>query len=169
MLFILTGGTIDKMPVHLPDGTFDNDSKIFGATHLPEMLEKARFTGQHAIETLFMIDSLDMTDEHRTQINDALEATDETQVILTHGTDTMPETARFLVRNKRLAGKTIVLTGAMIPYSMGETSDAMFNIGNAIAFAQILPSGVYVAMDGQAFEANNVRKDVEAGVFTTLK
>lgn len=157
------------MPVHLPDGTFDNNSKMFGETHLPEMLEKARFAGQRAIETLFMIDSSDMTDEHRTQISAILEATDETEVILTHGTDTMPDTARYLHHNNRLAGKTIILTGAMIPYSMGETSDAMFNIGNAIAFAQALPPGIYVAMNGQAFEANNVRKDVEAGVFTTLK
>lgn len=168
MLFLLTGGTIDKKAVILPDGTFDDDSKVFCETHVPEMLEKARFAGQYAVETLFMIDSLDMTNEHRAEINSAIEATDETQIIITHGTDTMPDTARYLHSNKQLVEKTIVLTGAMIPYSMGETSDAMFNIGNAIAFAQTLPSGVYVAMNGQAFESNNVRKDVDAGVFTAL-
>lgn len=169
MLFLLTGGTIDKMPIHLPDGTFDNSSKVFGETHLPEMLVKARFAGKSTVETLFMVDSLDMTDEHRAKIDTALEASDETQVIITHGTDTMSETVRFLDRNRKLADKTIILTGAMIPYTMGETSDALFNLGNAIAYAQSLPSGIYVAMNGQAFEPDNVRKDLEAGVFTTLK
>ncbi len=170
MLFLLTGGTIDKQPVYLPDGkTFDNDSKVFGETHLPEMLEKAQFLGAHSIKTLFMIDSLDMTDEHREQLETAIVETDETQIVVTHGTDTMPETASYLNRNERLAAKTIVLTGAMLPYSVGEESDALFNLGNAIAYAQALPSGVYVAMNGQAFEADNVRKDVEAGVFKPIK
>lgn len=168
MLFLLTGGTIDKMPITLPDGTFDNDSKVFNETHIPEMLGKARFTGEYSLKTLFMIDSLDMTDRHREQINDALEATDETQIILTHGTDTMPETARFLNRN-RLADKTIVLTGAMTPYSMGDSSDALFNVGSAIAYVQSLPPGIYVAMNGQAFESDNVRKDPESGTFTSLE
>ena len=169
MLFIVTGGTIDKMPVYLPDGSFDNDSKVFGDTHLPEMLKKALYLGPRSVSQLFMIDSLDITDEHREEINTVAEETAETKIIVTHGTDTMPETARFLERNKRLAEKTIVLTGAMLPYSVGEESDALFNLGNAIAYAQALPSGVYVAMNGQAFEADNVRKDVEAGVFKSLK
>lgn len=170
MLFIVTGGTIDKMPVYLPDQiTFDNDSKVFGETHLPEMLEKAHYLGQASIETLFMIDSLDMTDVHRLEVSKVAEASADSQIVITHGTDTMPETARFLERNKRLAEKTIVLTGAMMPYSVGENSDALFNLGNAIAYAQALPSGVYVAMNGQAFEADNVRKDVEAGVFKAVK
>ncbi len=81
----------------------------------------------------------------------------------------MPETARYLKANRQLAAKTIIFTGAMLPYSVGEESDAMFNIGNAIAYAQVLPSGVYVAMNSQAFEADNVRKDVEAGVFKSIK
>lgn len=169
MLFLVTGGTIDKEPVYLPDGNFDNDSKVFGNTHLPEMLDKAHFFGKRSVKTLFMVDSLDMTDEHRSEIGEAIEASDNSRVIVTHGTDTMPETARFLARDARLGQKTIVLTGAMIPYSVGEESDAMFNLGNALAYAQALPSGVYVAMNGQAFEAENVRKDVEAGVFTTIK
>ncbi len=131
MLFIVTGGTIDKMPSYLPDGkTFDNDSKIFEETHLPDMLERGRFAGSFAINKLFMVDSLDMTDEHRKQILDATEDTEETQIVVTHGTDTMPETARYLERSKKLAAKTIVLTGAMLPYSIGEESDAMFNLGN---------------------------------------
>jgi L-asparaginase len=170
MLFVVTGGTIDKMPVFLPDGeTFDNDSKVFEETHLPEMLEKARFLGNHSIKPLFMVDSLDMTDEHRAEISAAIEGSDDDKVIVTHGTDTMPVTARFLERNERLAAKTIVLTGAMILYSVGAESDAMFNLGSALAYAQALPSGIYVAMDGQAFEAGNVYKDVEAGVFRTLE
>lgn len=169
MLFLATGGTIDKMPVYLSDGeTFDNSSKHFTETHLPEMLVKARILGEYTVRTLFMVDSLDMTDEHREQIGVAIKATDEHQIVLTHGTDTMPETARYLERSCRLGARTIILTGAMTPYSMGESSDAMFNLGGAIAFAQVLSPGVYVAMNGQAFEANNVRKDVESGTFTTL-
>lgn len=169
MLFVVTGGTFDKLPSYLPDGSFDNDSKTFGNTYLPEMLTKAKFLAQCLIKPLFMVDSLDMTDEHREKISLAIEVSDENRVVVTCGTDTMPETARFLGRNKRLAEKTIVLTGAMLPYSVGEKSDALFNLGNAIAYAQALPSGVYVAMNGQAFEADNVRKDVKAGVFKTLK
>jgi L-asparaginase len=169
MLFVVTGGTIDKEPVFLPDGSFDNDSKIFDDTHLPEMLEKARFLGEFSLETACMVDSLDMTDEHRARVSEMIEASGDAKVVITHGTDTMPETARFLERNKLLAAKTIVLTGAMTPFSVGEESDALFNLGNAIAYAQALPSGIYVAMNGQAFQANNVRKDVSAGIFTTLE
>lgn len=170
MLFLLTGGTIDKLPVLLPNSeTFDNDSKVFGETHLPQMLKKARFLEKHTTVTLFMIDSLDMTDEHRKQVSTAIEDSDETQVVVTHGTDTMPETAKYLNRISQIAAKTIVLTGAMIPFCMGKSSDALFNLGSAVAFAQTLPSGVYVAMNGQAFEANNVHKDLESGTFMKLK
>lgn len=170
MLFVVTGGTIDKQPMYLADGrTFDNDSKVFGETYLPEMLEKARFLGAYSLKRMFMLDSLDMTDEHRRKISLSLEESKESQVVITHGTDTMPDTARFLKRNRLLAAKTIVLTGAMLPYSVGAESDAMFNLGSAIAYAQTLPHGVYVAMDGQAFEASNVRKDVEAGIFKPIE
>lgn len=170
MLFITTGGTIDKMPSYLPDGkTFDNDSKIFGETHIPEVLARGGFLSHYSLEQLFMVDSLDMTDDHRKQVGAAAEETSETQVVITHGTDTMPETAKSLKSRQQLAAKTIILTGSMLPFSIGEESDAMFNLGNAIAYAQALPAGVYVAMNGQAFEADNVRKDVEAGVFKTLK
>lgn len=167
MLFIVTGGTIDKMPVYLPDGSFDNDSKVFGETHLPEMLEKARYLGERSVRQLFMIDSLDMTDEHRDVVMAVAEESNEQKIVITHGTDTMPETARYLERSRALAHKTIVCTGAMVPYSVSAESDALFNIGTAIAYAQALPSGVYVAMNGQAFNAQNVWKDVEAGVFRT--
>jgi L-asparaginase len=170
MVFMTTGGTIDKMPVFLPDGSFDNDSKVFGETYLPEMLKKANFLGKYSLLSLFAVDSLEMTDEHRQEIAEAMLESAEEQVIITHGTDTMPETARFLSRDRQLiAHRTIVLTGAMLPYSVGEPSDAMFNLGSALAFAQTLPHGVYVAMDGQSFDADNVRKDVEAGVFKTIR
>jgi L-asparaginase len=169
MLFIATGGTIDKLPVYLPGTTtFDNNSKVFGETHLPEMLEKAKFQGPVSIKTQFLIDSLDMTDKNRQDLSKTIEDSTETEVVITHGTDTMSETARFLELNPNLAGKIIVLTGAMIPYSLGESSNAMFNLGCAMAYAQALPNGVYVAMNGQAFNANNVRKDVKAGIFKTL-
>ncbi len=167
MLFITTGGTIDKMPAFLPDAkTFDNDSKVFKETHLPEMLKKANFLGEYTLRDLFMVDSLDMTDEHREQISETIKDSAEEQVVITHGTDTMPETAKYLERNLSIISrKTIVLTGAMIPYKLGVESDAMFNIGNALAYAQALPSGVYVAMNGEAFDASNVRKDLESGTF----
>lgn len=170
MLFIVTGSTIDKMPSYLADGkTFDNDSKIFCDTHLPEMLERGKFLADYSIKQLCMIDSLDMTDEWREQISTVAEESNEDRIIVTHGTDTMPDTARFLKRNRRLANKTIVLTGAMLPYSIGEESDAMFNLGSAVSYAQVLPTGVYVVMNGQSFEADNVRKDVDAGLFKPLR
>jgi L-asparaginase len=169
MLFIVTGGTIDKQPVYLPDGTFDNNSKVFEQTHLPEMLEKARFQEEYSIQTLFMVDSLDMTDDLRAKVATAIAESPQAKVIVTHGTDTMPETGRFLAADSRLKAKTIVLTGAMLPYSVGEASDALFNLGNAIAYADSLPVGVYVAMNGKAFDAANVRKDREAGLFRALR
>lgn len=165
MLYIVTGGTIDKQPHFLPDGTFDNDSRDFGDTHLPEMLAKGRLIGPYTVRQLYMLDSLDMTDKHRTHIAEMAEEVDETSIVVTHGTDTMPETARFLRARKLLSEKTIVLTGAMLPYSVGDESDAMFNLGTATAFAQSLPAGVYVAMNGQAFQADSVIKDYVAGVF----
>lgn len=169
MLFIATGGTIDKQPVYLPDGSFDNDSKIFSRTHLHEMLRKARYTGPTIVRQLFMVDSLDMTNEHRKTIAEAIATQNEKSAVVLHGTDTMPETARYLQKYGTLGGKTIVLTGAMIPYSMGETSDAQFNLGSAIAYAQAMPSGVYVAMNGAAFAAEHVYKDVGAGVFRSAQ
>jgi len=170
MLFIATGGTIDKMPAYLADGmTFDHDSKEFGETHLPEMLEKAHFVGESALLTLFMLDSLDMNDGHRSLLRIAVEGSEHEQIVVTHGTDTMVETALALSASKEIDRKTIVLTGAMEPYSMGESSDAMFNLGNAIGYAQSLPAGVYVAMGGQPFDADNVYKDLEAREFKALR
>lgn len=168
MLFIATGGTFDKQPHFLADGRFDNDSVDFTETHLRTMLDRGRFVGSYTINQLFMLGSSGMTDEHRELIVAAVEEADETRIVIAHGTDTMPETARFLEARKQLGAKTIVLTGAMLPYSVGEESDAMFNLGNATAFAQVLPPGVYIAMNGRALGANKVAKDWEAGIFKPI-
>ncbi|MFZ1250377.1 MAG: asparaginase domain-containing protein [Candidatus Microsaccharimonas sp.] len=167
MHFITTGGTLDKLPVRLDDGSFDNDSKLFGDTHIPEMLEKMRFTLPYTLDRLCTLDSLDMTDEDRAKIVASITSADDERVVITHGTDTMPETARFILNRprKEMSRRTIILTGAMEPYSMGASSDAMANLGTAIAYAQTSPAGVYVAMNGQAFNGNRVLKDKQAGVF----
>jgi L-asparaginase len=120
------------------------------------------------VETLLMMDSLDMTDVHRARIVDACSRAAETRLVVTHGTDTMVETARALATSgdAALAGKTIVLTGAMVPYAFG-SSDGLFNLGSALSFVQALPSGVYVAMNGRCFPWDRVRKDRAAGVFVS--
>ena len=130
---LITGGTFDKEYNELTGELFFKD------THLPEMLKLGRCRTEVDIRTLMMIDSLDMTDEDRRIIADHCIRAAERQLIITHGTDTMAETARFLAG--RITGKTIVLTGAMIPYKFG-SSDGLFNLGSAMAFVQTLPSGV---------------------------
>jgi L-asparaginase len=110
-----------------------------------------------------MIDSLDMDDEGRDAIVARCRAAGERAIVVTHGTDTMVETARALAA-AGLGGKTIVLTGAMVPYAFG-SSDGLFNLGSALSFVQVLPPGVYVAMNGRHFEWNQVRKNRETGVF----
>lgn len=160
--FIITGGTIDKQYDML------TGDLVFVEAHIPAVLERARFTGDKAIQTVLMKDSLDMTEEDRLLISTACQDASETQIVITHGTDTMVETAKVLLANENLAGKTIVLTGAMVPYSFGETSDALFNIGTAVAYAQSLAPGIYISMNGQYFAADNVRKDKERGVFVPL-
>jgi len=156
---IITGGTFDKEYNELTGQLFFKD------THLHEMLKLGRSTVEVAIETLFMMDSLEMKDEHRKAILDKCENTNEEHIIITHGTDTMPETARFL--SGKLKDKTIVLTGAMIPYKFG-SSDGLFNLGSALSFVQTLPHGVYVAMNGKYFEAGLVHKNKQTGLFENL-
>jgi L-asparaginase len=109
-----------------------------------------------------MIDSLEMRDDDRTRIAVACRRCDETRIVITHGTDTMVETAAMLAREVK--DKTVVLTGAMVPYAFG-SSDGLFNLGSALSFAQVLPTGVYVAMNGTAFPWNRVRKNRQSGVF----
>jgi L-asparaginase len=126
------------------------------------MLRLARCRQPLELQTLMMMDSLDMTDADRARIVSEVRACPESRAVITHGTDTMVETARAILA----AGlqKTVVLTGAMVPYAFG-SSDGLFNLGSALSFAQVLPPGVYVAMNGRCFPADQVRKDRERGVF----
>jgi L-asparaginase len=156
---LITGGTFDKEYNELTGELFFKD------THLPEMLRLGRCRVEVDIRTLMMIDSLDMTDQDRHLIADHCGRADERKIIITHGTDTMADTARFLAERKM--DKTIVLTGAMIPYKFG-SSDGLFNLGSAMAFVQSLPSGVYVAMNGKCFSWDNVRKNRKTGEFEEL-
>jgi L-asparaginase len=155
----VTGGTFDKEYNEL------TGALAFNATHLPEMLRLGRSRVDVAVTTLMMIDSLDMTDADRALIVESCRTADEERVIVTHGTDTMVDTARALAAAfPESAGRTIVLTGAMIPYAFG-SSDGLFNLGSALSFAQVLPSGVYVAMNGRYFRWDKVRKNRDTGVF----
>ena len=152
----VTGGTFDKEYNELTGELF------FQETHVPDMLLLGRSHLNVEIETLMMIDSLQMTEEDRRRVLDRCRECAETQIVITHGTDTMEQTAAVL--GKGVVGKTVVLTGAMVPYTFG-SSDGMFNLGTALAFVQTLGRGVYVAMNGKCFPWNDVRKDRERGVF----
>ena len=156
---VVTGGTFDK--------TYDEISGrlSFGSTHLPEMLRLGRSRVETTIEMLMMIDSLDMTDADRARIVESCVRCAEHRIVITHGTDTMVETARAVAQG--VSGKTVVLTGAMVPYAFG-SSDGLFNLGSALSFAEVLPPGVYIAMNGQHFLWDRVRKNREAGVFERL-
>ena len=153
---IITGGTFDKEYNELTGQLFFKD------THLPEMLRLGRSLADVNIDTIMMMDSLDMTDDHRELISNYCNNAKEKNIVITHGTDTMPETAKYL--SKYVLNKTIVLTGAMIPYKFG-SSDGLFNLGSALAFVQTLPAGVYVAMNGKYFHADKVTKNKQRGIF----
>ena len=152
----ITGGTFDKEYNELTGQLFFNDS------HLPEMLDLGRNLVPVDVRTLMMVDSLEMTDDDRELIAEHCRKSKEDKIIITHGTDTMAETARLL--SQKIKDKTVVLTGAMIPYKFG-SSDGLFNLGSALAFVQTLSPGVYVAMNGRCFNGDNVRKNKETGVF----
>jgi len=152
----ITGGTFDKEYDELTGRLYFRDS------HLPEMLKLGRSNLTVEIRTLMMIDSLEMTDADREIILEQCRTAPEKRIVITHGTDTMVETARALAASVR--DKTIVLTGAMVPYKFG-SSDGLFNLGSALAFAQTLPAGVYVAMNGRYLPASSVRKNRRAGIF----
>ena len=152
----VTGGTFDKEYDELAGRLFFKD------THLPEMLRLARCKLEVSMRTLMMIDSLDMTESDRQIVVESCRSCVESRIVITHGTDTMADTARALC-GARLA-KTVVLTGAMIPYAFG-SSDGLFNLGSALSFAQVLPPGVYVAMNGRVFAGERVRKNRDAGSF----
>jgi L-asparaginase len=157
----VTGGTFDK-EYHELTGTL-----AFKDTHVPEMLRLGRCRVDVSVRTLMMIDSLDMTDADRALIVGQCRRTAETRILITHGTDTMIATAGALGTDETLGGKTIVLTGAMIPYAFG-SSDGMFNLGSALSFVQVLAPGVYVAMNGRCFAWNQVKKNRETGTFEAI-
>ena len=153
-----TGGTFDK------DYNFVTGELYFKDSSLPEMLETGRCTLDLDIKTLMMIDSLSMTETDREIIVHNCRRCDSKQVVVTHGTDTMVATAAYIA-NANIEGKTIVLTGAMIPYAFGTSSDGFFNLGSALAFVQVLPPGVYVSMNGRYFDWNTVEKNRSNGHF----
>lgn len=155
----VTGGTFDKKYDELR-ATLD-----FQDTHVPEMLRLGRCELDVSIRTLMMVDSLDMSESDRESIVDNCRRAEETQIVVTHGTDTMVETARAIAQ--KVKDKTIVLTGAMVPYAFG-SSDGLFNLGSALSFVQVLPPGVYIAMNGRYFSWDNVRKNRDVGAFETL-
>lgn len=151
-----TGGTFDK--------EYDEISEklIFRKSHVRQMLKKGRCTLDTEVTKLMMMDSLYMTDENRALIMENCRKCREDRIVITHGTGTMEDTAKYLA--KRIKGKTIVLTGAMSPYAFG-SSDGFFNLGCAIAFAQTLPKGVYITMNGRCFPAGKVTKNTKTGIF----
>jgi L-asparaginase len=157
-LFV-TGGTFDKKYNELDGSLFFED------THLPEMLRLGRCGLELSVRTLMMIDSLEMTAADRALIVEQCRSAAESRIVITHGTDTMAETARVLSDAFPTGGhKTIVLTGAMVPYAFG-SSDGLFNLGSALSFVQVLLPGVYIAMNGKYFPSGRVRKNRETGVF----
>jgi L-asparaginase len=156
----VTGGTFDKEYNELDGRLFFKD------THLHEMLDLGRCKVEVDVRTLMMVDSLEMTDADRQIILDHCRRAREERIVITHGTDTMDITARVL--GEVVKEKTVVLTGAMVPYKFG-SSDGLFNLGSALAFVQTLPHGVYIAMNGRFFRWDNVRKNKRTGVFEEVK
>ncbi len=157
---LVTGGTFDKEYDEI------NGQLFFKDTHVPQMLQQGRCRLNVQICSVMMIDSLEMTDADRQLILETCKKSPEDKIVVTHGTDTMVETAAFLA--KGIMEKTIVLTGAMVPYAFG-SSDGMFNLGSALSFVQILPPGVYIAMNGKYFSWDNVRKNRERGEFEAIR
>jgi L-asparaginase len=156
---VVTGGTFDKQYDEL------KGALSFSATHLPEMLRLGRSRVGVTVDSLMMIDSLDMTPADRARIVERCREAAEPRIVITHGTDTMVETANALATaTPALANKTIVLTGAMVPYAFG-SSDGLFNLGSALSFVQTLPAGVYIAMNGRHFRWDQVQKNRATGVF----
>jgi L-asparaginase len=153
---IATGGTFDKHYNEL------NGVLGFADSHLPEVIARSRMTVPVELETLPLLDSLDMGDADRQRVLAACRAANENAIVIVHGTDTMRDTAEVL--GAALSDKTIVFTGAMIPYAIAN-SDALFNFGFACGVAQTLPPGVYVAMNGKIFTWDKVTKNRSAGVF----
>ena len=156
---LVTGGTFDKEYNERTGQLFFKD------THIAEMLRLGRSRVQTTIRTVMMIDSLEMTEADRALIVQNCLQSDENRIVITHGTDTMTETAAAI--SQAVSGKTVVLTGAMIPYAFG-SSDGLFNLGSALSFVQVLPPGVYISMNGKCFPWDRVRKNRERGEFEEI-
>jgi L-asparaginase len=158
---LVTGGTFDKQ--------YDEITArlVFKESFVGEMLRLGRCRAEVHLRTIMMIDSLEMSDADREAIVQNCRHCEETRILITHGTDTMVETATALATAGGVDGKTIVLTGAMIPYAFG-SSDGMFNLGSALSFVQVLPPGVYLAMNGRYFRWDQVRKNKQTGVFEAV-
>ncbi len=157
---LITGGTFDK------EYNERTGQLYFKDTHLPEMLRLGRSRVEVNIRTVMMIDSLDMTDADRALIVQNCAQAPEERIVITHGTDTITETAAAIAA-AAICDKTIVLTGAMIPYAFG-SSDGLFNLGSALSFVQVLEPGVYIAMNGKCFIWDRCRKNRERGEFEEI-
>ena len=155
---ISTGGTIDSSPEYDP-----KKKSVFQGTYLPKMFVQAKLATEPVLDPLMQKDSADLTQEDRQLIFDRCMASPEDRIVITHGTDTMTETARFL-GERGVGNKTVVLVGSFVPLSQAD-SDAFFNLGYGLSAAQLLRPGVWVAMNGEIFEWNNVRKNRERGRF----
>jgi L-asparaginase len=156
----VTGGTFDK------EYNYINGELYFKDSHLPEMFERGRSTLDIDIKTLMMVDSLEMTNDDRQIIIHNCERCSSDKIVITHGTDTIVDTAAMIASEN--INKTIILTGAMIPYAFGNSSDGFFNLGAALAFVQTLPHGVYVAMNGRFFDWDKVYKNRKTGYFEDI-
>jgi L-asparaginase len=157
----VTGGTFDKQYNYISGELYFKDS------HLTQMFDRGRCTIDIDVRTLMMVDSLEMTDEDRDIIIHNCKKCTSDRILITHGTDRMVATAKILAASNIL-NKTIVLTGAMIPYAFGTSSDGFFNLGSALAFVQTLPPGVYVVMNGRYFEWDKVKKNTQTGNFESI-
>ena len=154
---LITGGTFDKSYNHISGDLF------FERTHIPEMLERSKCRLNVDVKTLMMIDSLEMTKKDIEKIIEECKKTKSSRIVITHGTDTMVNTAEKIA--EKIKNKTIVLTGAMIPYAFGSSSDGFFNLGSALSFVQTLENGVYIAINGQYFDFDKVEKNKLKGYF----
>ena len=154
---LITGGTFDKSYNHISGDLF------FEKTHIPEMLERSKCRLNVDVKTLMMIDSLEMTKKDIEKIIEECKKTKSSRIVITHGTDTMVNTAEKIA--EKIKNKTIVLTGAMIPYAFGSSSDGFFNLGSALSFVQTLENGVYIAINGQYFDSDKVEKNKLKGYF----
>lgn len=161
ILILTTGGTFDKEYDELT-GRLD-----FRSTHVPKMLTLGRCRLDVRVGSWRLRDSLELDDADRAEIAAACREAPEHQIVVTHGTDTMVETGGAVARELAGLGKTVVLTGAMIPFAFG-SSDGLFNLGSALSFVQVLPPGVYIAMNGRCFAWDDCRKNRELGVFESL-